>query len=376
MAPKAKRNTPATTQPETSENSRTQPEIDEHSEEDQVAPTELPTIEEQQIAVAATIAQLQRLKRLQEEEAELRRALGTQPGERAARTRRSPHDSDSSSGGDLRIKNITQLPLHPTIRRREDWLRDLNRAFAGARRKFRKDYKKILFALDHMDQEGRARWDRYLDEQPEEDRENLEDNWERFEEWTLLLIKDSFNREALLFRQLEDAKQRENQSPMDFHIYLDSLEKQFPRHSEKERALSFYAKLQKKLQDHINLHSSTMPDTREEIVTLATRYWDSLSIPRKRSYEGPPASGPNWKSNRRFPRDSPGNRRRETDSTKPPLSFINRTPVGQQNPFGRDGKQIRCYRCNSTEHLIPDCPQPAKSQGMTYRHRGNGRRSM
>lgn len=77
-------------------------------------------------------------------------------------------------------------------------------------------------------------------------------------------------------RQLEHAKQRDGQSPSDLHIYFDSLEKHFDRSAVKQRALSFYAELQAGLQDHINLHSPTLPSNRQEMVALATRYWDSM----------------------------------------------------------------------------------------------------
>lgn len=287
MAPKARRNTPAATQPETAENSRTPAENEDQDE---------PTLEEQQAAVSARIVQLKELKRLQEEEAALLRQLGGTFPENLARTRRPSHDSNSSSGGDLKIKNIEQLPLHPTIRKRDDWIRDLTRAL-----------------------------------------------------------------------QLEDAKQRETQAPMDFHIYLDSLEKQFPRATEKQRALSFYAKLQRRLQDHITRHGPSIPETREEIVTLATRYWDSMAISKKRPNENQQPTGQPWKSNRRFQGDSPGNPSRKPDGQKPPFSPANRTPARRSNP---DGKPLKCFRCDSTEHLAPDCPNPARAQNAYWKRKG------
>lgn len=132
-----------------------------------------------------------------------------------------------------------------------------------------------------MDTECRARWDRSLDEQEETERQDLENNWDSSKEWTFVLIKDPSNQEPLLMRQLGHAKQRDGQSPSDFHMYLDSLEKHFDRPAEKQRALSFYAKLQVGLQDHINLHSPTLPSNREEMVALATRYWDSIPHSQK-----------------------------------------------------------------------------------------------
>ena len=44
-----------------------------------------------------------------------------------------------------------------------------------------KHYKRILYALDHMDENCRQRWDQYLRENPNEE-EAIMHNWDRFEE--------------------------------------------------------------------------------------------------------------------------------------------------------------------------------------------------
>ncbi|KAH7011705.1 hypothetical protein EDB80DRAFT_876358 [Ilyonectria destructans] len=74
-------------------------------------------------------------------------------------------------------------------------------------------------------------------------------------------------------RQLEHAKQRDGQSPSDLHIYFDSLEKHFDRSAVKQQALSFYAELQAGLQDHINLHSPTLPSNLVFLVTARLLSW-------------------------------------------------------------------------------------------------------
>ncbi|KAF5230292.1 hypothetical protein FAUST_9880 [Fusarium austroamericanum] len=241
------------------------------------APSELDDTDRLIQATRQRIQQLQELAELRKKEEELLQSLGGRiPRDKPSRTRRNSDDSNSSSGKEVRVRNIVKLNLPITFQQRDAWLSDLTRAFMGAKRKYRKDYRKILLAIDHMDGEARRRWDRYLDELPGNERENTKENWEAFKEWSLLLIKDSVNREPLLMKQLENAAQRETQSPQDFHQYLDSLEKNFPRAAERQRALTFYAKLLPMLQDHISLHSPEIPDTREGVVTLATRFWDSM----------------------------------------------------------------------------------------------------
>lgn len=302
----------------------------------------------QQIAIRTRIQQLEELKQLREREAELRRELGGYdiPAPQA-KTRRTSHSSTSSSGGEIKIKNIPMLSHLTTFRKRDEWIDDLQRAFAGARKRYRRDYKKILLALDYMDGECRTRWRRYLEEQPEESREDLEDDWDSFQEWTLVLIKDASNRQPMLITQLERAKQREHQSPSDFHIYLDSLERHFERASEAKRALDFYAKLQESLRNHINLHSQTLPNNREDMVTLATRYWDSMPGSRKRTLLPPQDSHPRAKSQRRGDTDSPIYR---------PRFNPQQTNQPRKNTQGNSFQKPRCYHCNSENHLKPRCP--------------------
>jgi hypothetical protein len=43
--------------------------------------------------------------------------------------------------------------------------------------------------------------------------------------------------------QLQHARQRSDQDPREFHGYLNILEQYFPRQSEEEQALIFFAKL-------------------------------------------------------------------------------------------------------------------------------------
>jgi len=111
--------------------------------------------EEQQLRARAE--QLERIKALRSQI----RQLQADSVETTPTVGRRNSDSSGSSR-DLKIKNIDTFNLQCTLRKRDDWLADMKRAFDGAPKKFGKDKKKILFGLDNMDSECRARWDRYL----------------------------------------------------------------------------------------------------------------------------------------------------------------------------------------------------------------------
>ena len=63
-----------------------------------------------------------------------------------------------------------------------------------------------------MDESCRQRWDQYLRENPKEE-EALMQDWDRFKEWTLMLLKDSQHRDTHFRSQLELAPQGEHQTP-------------------------------------------------------------------------------------------------------------------------------------------------------------------
>jgi len=127
--------------------------------------------------------------------------------------------------------------------------------------------------------------------------------------------------------------------------------------SDKKRAYTFYAKLQGKLQDHINLSVAKLPDSREEMVELAERFWNSFQ--KKRKSEGEPSENP--KKARRFggrpgqktPTSTSGS---QQQSSKESNKGTQASPSRIGNPINSKGKQLECFNCGSTEHLLPECP--------------------
>lgn len=346
------------------------------------APIELLTMDETSeletefARVQHRIEQLERLQQLQAQEAALRAALQIGSSQKS----RNPSPGSNSSGSqEVKIKNLTQLTRNATLRKREDWINDLQRAFAGATRRYRKGNKKILLALDQMDVECRARWDRHLDEMPStEARLEAESDWNGFKAWTLTLIHDSVHLDQQMAQQINRAQQRPDQSPRDFHLYLDSLEKHLPRQAEAARALTFFAKLLPTLQDSLNVQVAKLPENREELVAMSTRVWEATNNVRKRKNSERLESNAPTRRPRLERKAAPVRRDwRETPRRRDPAITVKaEASTLPSNPRGSDGRTLRCYNCNSEDHLSPKCPELKADRGrvQNVQQSGKGRR--
>lgn len=76
----------------------------------------------------------------------------------------------------------------------------------------------------------------------------------------MTLISNTRQRKGDIKNQLKNKFHKENQNPMDFDRELSTLEGYFTRKAEDERALDFYAKLSRDLQDKISLHACEKED--------------------------------------------------------------------------------------------------------------------
>ena len=101
----------------------------------------------------------------------------------------------SRDGGDLKTTSISIFKISWNFRQRDDWLSDLDLAFMRAPKKFRKDRKKILYALDKIDRDCKAFWKRYITarEIPEL-RDALYTDYEAFSDWTVSILRNADNR--------------------------------------------------------------------------------------------------------------------------------------------------------------------------------------
>lgn len=339
------------------------------------SPVTSATLEAQAAEMEAANAAQAHINRLIEEQIKLSRKneelkeelsrLGGIEAEAPPRRRRHSDDSSSSHGRDIKVKNVSTLVLRANYRDWETWVQDLKRVFKGSPRRYKGDANKILVAQDYMTADCRALWDRYLSEEPGNLEDRIRDkDWNGFLAWSKTLLKDAGNHASVAMQAQEDAQQRERQSPRDFHIYLDSLEKQFPPQPMEARVRIFFQKLQPNLRNHIDLQMpGGLPATREELVSLATRYWDALTGPMKRKADSP-LVGSNTKKIRTMAESAAAPSRRETRPWAKPKSWTRGRDLERgkdsepkpRNPIGKDGKPLKCFRCDSYNHLQPQCP--------------------
>ena len=155
---------------------------------------------------------------------------------------------------------------------------------------------------------------------------------------------------------LVKTRQFDNQDPIEFDYYLDSVEKEFHPLPPKERAYQFFAKLTDSLRDEILKSVPTLPDNRSDMVNLASRHW---AISRARKPYVPKTTSTERKKPRQDDDES-------TPRSKPDAAprFQNKQPEGKEgrNPTARNGKTMTCFTCGSTEHLADNCPEKEKAQ--------------
>lgn len=263
-------------------------------------------------------------------------------GKRQGR-RKSNSSTSSSEGPDLKTEHITTFKKSWSFQQREEWLGDLELAFRRAPKKFKSPAKKILYALDQMEGEARSIWKRYVQAQESpEIADALYEDYPGFVSWTLTLLKNAENREIEIAKKIEKAAQGSQQSPRDFDLYLDALEKQVEPKTDTARAMTFYAKLDGGFQTYLEGYGGDKPTNRAAMVSWAQVKWEAYTanVKRRREDSDP---GP-YKKQRGARRDTP---------TPGPADAETR------NPIGREGTPLKCYNCGSEEHLANSdkCPQ-------------------
>ena len=171
---------------------------------------------------------------------------------------------------DLDFKEISTIPTFTrscTIQARDEWLQNMQFLFEGAPKRYYNDKRKILQAIMQMNNTCRQEWARYVRDLPTiQESDAAKATWSIFEEWTMTLISNTRQRKGDIKTQLINKFHKENQNPQDFDRELAVLEDYFSRKPEDERALDFYARLHKDLQDKISLNAPDLPQNRHEMV--------------------------------------------------------------------------------------------------------------
>lgn len=318
-------------------------------------------------AMQATVERLTRYKQLQEQLATLRSEIpGLTPTDPLP-TRRRYHGDNSDDEREIKLKNIPTFSLDFNLQKRQEWLLDLAQQFDGAQKKYHDDRKKILGALCYMEPICRQRWYRHIEEKGSNHLRDMREDWPYFKDWTLTLIKNAASLESEVMGQLERIHQLKDEDPREFHARLDTLEQHFPRAAEKERALTYFAKLQYDLQNTIRRHIIRLPKTREEMIDIAYHFWDlertEASRKRKRTERSPdpqrkktdnqePSQKPPGASRKNYKNPKGGYRKGRSNKDSASKDGL--------NPIGEDGKRNRCYICGSEEHYSNKCPNPPK----------------
>jgi DNA repair exonuclease SbcCD ATPase subunit len=309
-------------------------------------------------ATQATIEKLQRLKDLQDQVETLKSQLmGRNPDEALSSPYRDLYDP-SGRGQDIKLENIPTFTLNSSLQQRQEWLLDLQQQFEGDRRRFHDDRTQILGALSYMDTTCRQRWYRHVDEKALTLQRNPKEDWPYFQDWTLTLIKNAASLESEVMSQLEKARQQRDEDPREFHARLDTLERHFPRIAEKERALSFFAKLLYDLQDEVRRHIIKLPETREEMIDIAYHFWDLQRSEANRKRKRTESTEERSRKKDSYQNSQTTNMKRgwkpKTDKDTPTKTRL--------NPIGENGKRNQCFNCGSEKHYSNKCPDPLKDQ--------------
>ncbi|ODQ75299.1 hypothetical protein LIPSTDRAFT_36270, partial [Lipomyces starkeyi NRRL Y-11557] len=173
---------------------------------------------------------------------------------------------------DLKYTNIKDLKLGATLKQWTNWRLEINRAFEGAPYKYDNDRTKVIKALMHLGEDCKTLWNNHIRRHPDD-----EYVWESFITWIEKTVRDHGNFELNTYGEWTKARQGLDQTPWSFDAYLTSLEVELEPTTERTRAMDFLSKLQPHLQRVIELSGvNPLPQTRQEMVALATRMWEGL----------------------------------------------------------------------------------------------------
>jgi hypothetical protein len=281
--------------------------------------------------------------------------------------RRSRDQSDSDSDRprkrradhDLKYDAIKDLKLGATLKLWTNWKLEITRAFDGAPYKYDNDRTKVIKALMHLHEDCKTLWNNHIRRHPDD-----EYDWKTFISWVEQTIRDHGNFEMNTYSEWTKARQGSDQTPWTFDAYLTSLECELEPTTERTRAMDFLSKLHPSLQQAIDLSGvNPLPQTRQEMVSLATRMWEGLK--RKDRWQKKEAASSAEKSASRNngsvpgPSSNRGQRAQERGQATDQKAGKGKEQRSDRRPrwpkefaSGKNDKgEPICYKCGSTKHF-------------------------
>jgi hypothetical protein len=268
------------------------------------------------------------------------------------RKRRADHD--------LKYNTIKELRSGATLKAWSDWKIEIQRAFDAAPYRYDNDRTKVIKALIHLNEDSKTMWNNHIRTAPDD-----EYDWEAFITWLDSTVRDQGNDEVTTQIEWAKARQKFDQTPWAFDAYLTSLEREMEPKGELTRAMEFFSRLRPSLRRTIRLSGiSPLPQTRQAMLSLATRMWEEIKHdekdpskrdPKKPSvWEKPAAKANNPISTTRFNPSKhttrPSNTESKAESKAKNKSGKQRNPKEYASGLNDKGQRI-CFTCGSTEHI-------------------------
>ena len=266
------------------------------------------------------------------------------------RKRRADHD--------LKYSNIKELKIGATLKAWSDWKIEVQRAFDASPYKYDNNCTKVIKALSHLDEDSKTLWNNHIRTHPDE-----EYDWEAFITWLKDTIRDQGNDEVATQLEWSRARQRFDQTPWAFDAHLTSLEREMEPKGERTRAMEFFSRLRPSLRRAIRLSGiNPLPQTRQAMLSLATRMWEEIKHDEKDPRKGDPKKP--WNGDKPPTKvDNPATQPNPSkEATRPPNANRKAGNKAENRPnrytgpkefaSGKNDKGERiCYTCGSTEHM-------------------------
>jgi hypothetical protein len=309
----------------------------------------------------------QRIRELREESAQLRRSATATPEPNSIERERSRVRESVECEGDVpaappkrRRADTEFLPIRSprpeklkeyrgkTVKEWKRFKEDGETTFELSPEYFVTEEQKILFTSQSLEGDPRESWYAH--------KRNIQlgdYTWADFLSYLLSLIGDPTNRLLLTGQDLEEAKQKPDQSVQNFANYLERLEEELGLLDSPNRWITFYTKLRPDLRASL-AQVQSLPRVRNDLVALAARMEQGAKMEIGSKKGNTSKASPQSKQNAGV----------SSTACKPP--FRNNTwKKGDSTPstpeLGRS--KVTCYNCGEEGHTYYHCPKPKKDKG-------------